>query len=402
MKRSDWTHGNAARLLENGDAFFPRVFEALGQARHVALLETFILEEDKVGRALCDALCACAGRGVRTVLTIDGFGSPGLSEDFLGRLTGAGVQVRIFDPGRSLFGQQLNLLRRMHRKLVVMDDAVAFVGGINFCADQLLDFGEMAKQDYAVELHGPIVARIRGFMARTAGIGAIDGMAGSSSLAAGSAAVLFAARDDKASPDGIEKIYRQAIRTARSRVCIANAYFFPGYRLFRDLCRAAGRGVEVKLFLQGMPDMKSVRFAARLLYGHLLRAGVEVHEYCARPMHGKIAIVDDGWATVGSSNLDPLSLALNMEANAVVVSRSFNAEVAARLASLETRCRPVRQDTLPLWNRWPPLGSFIVFHVLRWVSRVGAWLPRRRQRVQALGGRDGAGRRAHQRTPPLR
>ena len=402
MKRSDWTHGNAARLLENGDAFFSRVFEALGQARHVALLETFILEEDKVGRALCDTLCACAGRGVRTVLTIDGFGSPGLSEDFLGRLAGAGVQVRIFDPGRSLFGQQLNLLRRMHRKLVVMDDAVAFVGGINFCADQLLDFGEMAKQDYAVELHGPIVARIRGFMARTAGIGAIDGMAGSSSLAAGSAAVLFAARDDKASPDGIEKIYRQAIRTARSRVCIANAYFFPGYRLFRDLCRAAGRGVEVKLFLQGMPDMKSVRFAARLLYGHLLRAGVEVHEYCARPMHGKIAIVDDGWATVGSSNLDPLSLALNMEANAVVVSRSFNAEVAARLASLETRCRPVRQDTLPLWNRWPPLGSFIVFHVLRWVSRVGAWLPRRRQRVQALGGPDGAGRRAHQRTPPLR
>ncbi|WP_341892780.1 cardiolipin synthase ClsB [Variovorax sp. YR752] len=398
MKRSDWTHGNAARLLENGDAFFPSVFEALAQARHVALLETFILEEDKVGNALCDALCACAGRGVRTVLTIDGFGSPGLSERFLGRLTGAGVQVRIFDPGRSLFGQRLNLLRRMHRKLVVVDDAVAFVGGINFCADQMLDFGEMAKQDYAVELHGPIVARIHAFMARTAGI---DSSAGSPGSAAGTAAVLFAARDDKASPDGIEKIYREAIRTARSRVCIANAYFFPGYRLFRDLCRAAGRGVEVKLFLQGMPDMKSVRFAARLLYGHLLRAGVEVHEYCARPMHGKIAIVDDGWATIGSSNLDPLSLALNMEANVVVVSRSFNAEVAARLATLETHCEPVRRDTLPLWNRWPPLGSFLVFHVLRWVSRVGAWLPRRRQRVKALG--DGAGHRPpHNSPPPLR
>lgn len=397
MKRSDWTHGNAARLLENGDAFFPSVFDALAQARHVALLETFILEEDKVGNALCDALCACAGRGVRTVLTIDGFGSPGLSERFLGRLTGAGVQVRIFDPGRSLFGQRLNLLRRMHRKLVVVDDAVAFVGGINFCADQMLDFGEMAKQDYAVELQGPIVARIHAFMARTAGI---DGSAGSPRSAAGTAAVLFAARDDKASPDGIEKIYRQAIRTARSRVCIANAYFFPGYRLFRDLCRAAGRGVEVKLFLQGMPDMKSVRFAARLLYGHLLRAGVEVHEYCARPMHGKIAIVDDGWATIGSSNLDPLSLALNMEANVVVVSRSFNAEVAARLATLETHCEPVRRDTLPLWNRWPPLGSFLVFHVLRWVSRVGAWLPRRRQRVKALG--DGVGHRPPHSPPPLR
>ncbi|WPG39551.1 cardiolipin synthase ClsB [Variovorax sp. EBFNA2] len=400
MKRSDWTRGNAAQLLENGDAFFPRVFEALGQARQLALLETFILKDDKVGRALCDALCGCAGRGVRTVLTIDGFGSPGLSEGFLGRLTGAGVQVRIFDPGRSLFGQQLNLLRRMHRKLVVVDDAVAFVGGINFCADQLLDFGEMAKQDYAVELRGPIVGRIRAFMQRTANTDAAPPRA--PVARAGTAAVLFAARDDKASPDGIEKIYRQAIRTARSRVCIANAYFFPGYRLFRDLCRAAGRGVEVKLFLQGMPDMKSVRFAARLLYGHLLRAGVEVHEYCARPMHGKIAIVDDGWATVGSSNLDPLSLALNMEANVVVISRSFNAQVAARLAMLETHCEPVRQDTLPFWNRWPPLGSFIVFHVLRWVSRVGAWLPRRPQRVKALGGRADAGQGPRHRAPPLR
>jgi cardiolipin synthase len=399
VKHSDWTHGNTAHLLENGDAFFPRVFEALAQARHVALLETFILEEDKVGAALGDAMCACAGRGVRTVLTIDGFGSPRLSERFLSRLTGAGVQVRIFDPGISLFGQQLNLLRRMHRKLVVVDDAVAFVGGINFCADQLLDFGEMAKQDYAVELHGPIVARIHTFMARTAGIADRASMTGPSGSAPGSAAVLFAARDDKAAPDGVEKIYRQAIRTARSRVCIANAYFFPGYRLFRDLCRAAARGVEVTLFLQGMPDMKSVRFAARLLYGHLLRAGVEVHEYCARPMHGKIAIVDDGWSTIGSSNLDPLSLALNMEANVVVVSRSFNAEVAARLATLETHCQPVRQDTLPLWNRWPPLGSFVVFHVLRWVSRVGTWLPRRPQRVKALGG--GGGRHSH-RTPPLR
>lgn len=402
MKRPDWTHGNAARLLENGDAFFPGVFESLAQARHVALLETFILEEDKVGTALGDALCACAGRGVRTVLTIDGFGSPRLSGHFFDRLAEAGVQVRIFDPGLSLFGQQLNLLRRMHRKLVVVDDAVAFVGGINFCADQLLDFGEMAKQDYAVELRGPIVARIRAFMAQTAGMADMppspDPAANST---AGTAAVLFAARDNKASPDGIEKIYRQAIRTARSRVCIANAYFFPGYRLFRDLCRAAARGVEVKLFLQGMPDMKSVRFAARLLYGHLLRAGVQVHEYCTRPMHGKIAIVDDGWSTVGSSNLDPLSLALNMEANVVVVSRSFNAQVAARLATLAAHCEPVRPDTLPLWNRWPPLGSFIVFHVLRWVSRVGAWLPRRPQRVKVLSGSGSPGRRPH-RTSPLK
>jgi len=204
--------------------------------------------------------------------------------------------------------------------------------------------------------------------------------------AAGTAAVLFAPRDDKASPDGIEQIYRVAIRGARSRICIANAYFFPGYRLFRDLCAAARRGVAVTLVLQGMPDMKSVRFAAMLLYGHLLRAGVEVHEYCARPLHGKIAIVDDAWSTVGSSNLDPLSLALNMEANVFVESEDFTAQVAARLETMRRQCQLVREEALPFWNRWPLLGSFVVFHVLRWVSRIGTWLPRRAQKFATPGG----------------
>ncbi len=131
MRRADWTHGNAARLLENGEEFFPRVFHAIAQATEVVLVETFILCEDKVGIALAEALCASA-RGATTVLTIDGFGSPDLSDAFIARLTDAGVRVRIFDPGPAVLGQQLNLLRRMHRKLLVVDNRVAFVGGIGF------------------------------------------------------------------------------------------------------------------------------------------------------------------------------------------------------------------------------------------------------------------------------
>ncbi|MET3382571.1 MULTISPECIES: cardiolipin synthase ClsB [Variovorax] len=385
MRRADWTHGNAVRLLENGEEFFPRVFHAIAQATEVVLVETFILCEDKVGIALAEALCASASRGATTVLTIDGFGSPDLSDAFIARLTDAGVRVRIFDPGPAVLGQQLNLLRRMHRKLLVVDNRVAFVGGINFSADHLMDFGPMAKQDYAVELSGPIVGRIRKFMVKTAGSEGPDISGDAFDMhdsAGGTAAVLFAARDDKDSPDGIEQIYRHAIRAASTRIWIANAYFFPGYRLFHELCKAARRGVSVKLVLQGMPDLKSVRFAATLLYGHLLRAGVEVHEYCPRPLHGKVAIIDEAWSTVGSSNLDPLSLALNMEANVFVESEAFNRQVATRLQAMSAQCLRIRPESLRLWSRWPLLGSFIVFHVLRWASRIGTWLPRRVQKFK--------------------
>lgn len=119
-------------------------------------------------------------------------------------------------------------------------------------------------------------------------------------------------RDNAAHADDIERHYRIAIRAARRRIVIANAYFLPGYRLLKGLRDAARRGVEVTLILQGHPDMPWVTAATRSLYHYLLPAGVRIVEYCRRPFHGKVAVVDDEWATVGSSNLDPLSLWLNL------------------------------------------------------------------------------------------
>src|SRR5690606_37234668 len=141
----------------------------------------------------------------------------------------------------------------------------------------------------------------------------------------GEAAAIFVTRDNGRHRNDIEQHYLAAIRSARSEILIANAYFFPGYRLLRELRNAARRGVRVGLVLQGEPDMPMVRAASKLLYDYLLSAGVEIHEYCQRPLHGKVAIVDEDWSTVGSSNLDPLSLSLNLEANVVIRDRAFNA-----------------------------------------------------------------------------
>jgi cardiolipin synthase len=193
-------------------------------------------------------------------------------------------------------------------------------------------------------------------------------------------------RDNQQHRRDIEMQYRTALRLARRRVVIANAYFFPGYRLLKDLRRAARRGVQVDLIVQGEPDMAIVRFAASMLYAHLLRAGVRVHEYCKRPFHGKVAVVDDEWATVGSSNLDPLSLALNLEANVVVRDSGFAQQLRERLDALMAEsCTRVK---LPPPTRWSAalaqLRSFFVFHFLHRFPRWVEWLPRREPKVEPL------------------
>ncbi|CAM5794605.1 cardiolipin synthase ClsB [Rhizobacter fulvus] len=378
-----WTGGNDARLLENGEEFFPAVFEAIRSARREVILETFIVFEDKVGKELHAALLDAAARGVQIDVMVDGFGSSDLSGEYLGALTGAGVRVRTFDPTSRLFGVRVNVLRRMHRKIVVVDGERAFVGGINYSADHLADFGPQAKQDYAVELRGPIVDEIRQF-ARTA-IGAPAARRQPArSAPAGDVDALLVTRDNIDHPNDIERHYRAAIRSARKSVLIANAYFFPGYRLLREMRRAARRGVDVQLILQGEPDMPIVKTAAALLYEHLQRAGVQIHEYCKRPLHGKVAVVDEHWATVGSSNLDPLSLSLNLEANVVLRDRAFAQHLRGRLEHLIAHeCTQVKHLEHSGWRWWVNLRSAVVFHVLRrfpgWASR----LPRHRPTLAA-------------------
>ncbi|MDM0021560.1 cardiolipin synthase ClsB [Variovorax saccharolyticus] len=390
-----WTDGNRVELLENGEQFFPRVFDAIREARREVIVETFILFEDKVGEQLHAALCEAGRRGLKVDLLIDGFGSPSLSPEFISGLTSAGVKVRVFDPGKRFFGQRLNVFRRMHRKIVVVDGALAFVGGINYSADHLLDFGPQAKQDFAVALTGPIVSEIHRFVlhaiAVSGGKGAswfrrrIKEGASEANPPAGSAQVQFVTRDNRRHTNDIERHYLAAIRSARQRVVIANAYFFPGYRLIKAMRRAARRGVDVRLILQGEPDMPIVKVAASMLYHHLLHAGVRIYEYCERPLHGKVALADDQWSTVGSSNLDPLSLSLNLEANVIVRDKAFNQTLWERLdALMQHSCKRIEASDLSEWSSWRLVRSFFIFHLLRWYPSWVGWLPRHAPKLEPL------------------
>jgi cardiolipin synthase len=373
-----WTAGNAVDLLENGEQYFPAVFEAIGAARREVLIETFILFEDKVGLELQRMLVEAAQRGVRVDMTIDGWGSVDLSRGYLEKLAAAGVKVRVFDPRPRFLGMRLHMFRRMHRKIVAVDGEVAFVGGINFSADHLADFGPAAKQDYSVRVRGPLVPKIRRFALEQIGVEVEERLREHPpARRAGEMQAMLVARDNRQQRDAIERQYRAAIRAARKEVVIANAYFFPGYRLLKEMRRAVQRGCRVRLVLQGQPDMKIVKHAAGLLHGQLTAAGVEIFEYCKRPLHGKVALVDDEWATVGSSNLDPLSLSLNLEANVMIRAREFNAALRANLEKLVREdCRRLEPDgVLRRRSWWRVLLDTLAYHVTRRFPEWAGYLP---------------------------
>jgi cardiolipin synthase len=398
---SRWLPGNRIALLCCGEEYYPSVFQAIDTAEKEVLIETFIWFDDPVGRELRAALIRAAQRGAEVHVLIDGWGSPDLGDDFVQGLIDAGVRLRAFEPVRKLFGARINMLGRMHNKLAVIDGRVAYVGGINYAKDHVLALDpEQAKLDYAVRIEGPLVEQIQAFcrtnlstpqpprdmwLRRWRRLRQLRRDERMPSLDQGAVAA-FVTRDNHRHTTDIERHYRAAIRSAQNRILIANAYFFPGYRLVRDLRRAARRGVQVDLILQGNPDMPWVQRATMRLYEHQMRARVRIHEYTERPLHAKVAVIDDHWATVGSSNLDPTSLSLNLEANVIVRDNAFAAVLREALDGvLEQSCTPVQRSHPGRWrSAWIVLRSMVVFHALRRFPVWARWAHHARPRVVAV------------------
>lgn len=381
-----WREGNQIELLINGEEFYPRAFERIRAAREEVLLETFIINEDKVGLELQQVLIEAARRGVRVVIAVDGYGTANLGNDYVMALTREGIKVHVFDPSPKRFGMRTNLFRRLHRKIVVVDGELAFVGGINYSADHLGDFGDMAKQDYAVEVRGPIVRDLHGSTLRFLRPALAEpSPAQPSAKPVGDVRIMLLERDNDRHTTDIEEQYLAAFRTAKERLVVANAYFFPSYRVLRELRNAARRGVKVTLILQGQPDMLWVQGFSRLLYNYLLRDGVTIYEYCQRPLHGKVALVDQQWSTVGSSNLDPLSLALNLEANLFIDDPKFNQQLHEHLQQLSAEhCTHIQLERILRGYWWRAPLVFMCFHFLRLFPAIAGWLPAHRKNLQPL------------------
>lgn len=384
---SRWRDGNSAQLLINGEDFFAQVFDCIRRARKEVLLETFIIYQDRVGEALQRVLIEAASRGVRVIVTADGYGTADLDSEFVAQLLSAGVHLQLFDPRPKVLGVRTNLFRRLHRKLVVIDAEQAFIGGLNYSVDHLTDSGVSAKQDYALWVRGPVVADIYQSclnMIRPAARKTFSALPVSTGQR-GSARMLMSIRDNNDHTIDIEEQYLLAIRKANQRIIIANAYFLPSYRFLRELRNAARRGVKVCLILQGQPDLPLVRICSRMLYTYLLREGVLIHEYTQRALHGKVAVIDHEWSTVGSSNLDPLSLSLNLEANLFIRDPALNHQLHEHLLELvATHSKQISLKRAGRGQWWRAPLIFVFFHFLRHFPAIAGLFPAHALRLKPV------------------
>jgi cardiolipin synthase len=325
--------GNHVRLLRNGVEYFPALELALDQARHEIFVETYIFRNDREGARIATALMRAAGRGVLTHLVIDGFGSRDFPDDLRSRMVDAGVQILVFRPEVARLNLRRHRLRRLHRKLAVIDGRVGFCGGINII-DDFTDIAPdmLPRFDFAVQIEGPLmtdlVLTVRQLWVRLAWTNfkrqwrpVIRPEADRTPRGLHRAALVI--RDNLRHRRDIEAAYLVAMQEAKSEIFIANAYFLPGKTFRNALMEASQRGVRVVLLLQGRVENLLLHFATRALYGHLRSAGIQIHEYRKSFLHAKVAVIDGRWATVGSSNIDPFSLFLAREANIIVDNESF-------------------------------------------------------------------------------
>ena len=355
--------GNEAELLRGGDELVPRMLAAIQQAHAEVWLATYIFHNDATALALADALVAADRRGVRVRIVVDGFGSKASLPALRQRLAGSGVALAVFRPmDRWWHWFQPGQLRRLHQKLCVVDGETAFVGGVNIIDDRLdihHGLSELPRLDFSVQLHGPLVEPVahglrsiwsRAWLGRDFDDALLDYIPLRRRLRRWLAQLwrgpqrlpqavprmapvcaAFVMRDNLRRRRTIEHAYVDAIRGARERVELICPYFYPGQRIRVALRQAADRGVHVRLLLQGKVDYRLAAWAAEALYAELIGHGVEIYEYTPAYLHAKVAVVDGAWATVGSSNIDPLSLLLNMEAKVVLRDAGFTARLAGEI-----------------------------------------------------------------------
>jgi len=327
--------GNQIELLKNGKEYFTAVIQSIKQAKQSIFVEAYIFSHDATGEKILTALKEAAKKGIKVYLLLDGFGSRDLSQKIIDEIKASRIHFLFYHPKISPYQMKRISLRRLHRKMFLMDHKVAFVGGINIIDDMNVPNGKAPRIDYAAQLRGPVVPLISRSMVKLWKRVSWSHLENSNIPKHNPKEIPeypngkklnFIERDNFRHRRDIEKAYLHAIQNAKHDILIANAYFIPGKKFEKALIEASRRGVAVTLLLKGEMDY-FLSNATRAFYGKFLKEGISIFEYTKSFMHSKVAVIDSTWSTVGSSNIDPFSLLLAREANIFIVDKSFASQL---------------------------------------------------------------------------
>ena len=385
--------GNRIKLLRSGAEYFPALERAIDSAHREIWLESYIFADDATGRRIAAALTRAAQRGVKVRVLVDGWGAKFYLTPALERfMRDAGIELLKYRPEVAPWQFRSHRLRRLHRKLVHVDRRIAFVGGINVIDDMNTPGQKPPRLDFAVSVEGSLLPAIAQTMQRVWALVQLVQL-GTSQLPlfpererserVGTQTAKFVIRDNLRHRRDIEQAYLAAILRAKREIVIANSYFFPGITFRRALTDATTRGVSVTLILQAKVEYVLLHFASRAMYGQLLDAGIVIQEYHKSMLHAKVAVIDDTWATVGSSNIDPYSLLMAREANVFVRDRGFAGELKRALADMiKTGARPVAPQHWKSRSRLYKAAIWVAYGVVRLAMGFlgyggNEWFPRR-------------------------
>lgn len=369
--------GNKVTLLQDGPATYAAMYAAIGQARDHVNLESYIIEDDEIGGQFADVLLAAQARGVQVNLIYDSVGGFNTPKSYFERLTQGGVAVLEFNPVNPLLVKKEWLLNnRDHRKLLVVDGKVAFLGGINissvYSSGSILRRPgkehpeQLAWRDTHLQVDGPVVGEFQKLFLQTWQKQHGPELAKKDYFPVLKAQGKELVRAIGSTPDDpYSLIYLtliSAIGNAEKQVYLTNAYFVPDPQLLKSLVDAATRGVDVKLILPSQSDSAVVFHAGRAHYTELLQGGVKLYEREGALLHAKTAVIDGVWSTVGSTNLDWRSFLDNDEVNAVILGREF----AQRMQAMFNADLAASQAIdLPTWQQRP-----VELRVKEWMAQL--------------------------------
>ncbi|MCX7149884.1 MAG: cardiolipin synthase [Rhodocyclales bacterium] len=369
--------GNKVTLLQDGAATYPAMFAAIRKARDHVNMESYIIEDDEIGRQFADLLLEKQLAGIQVNLIYDSVGGFNTPKAFFDRLTAAGIAVLEFNPVNPFAGKTPWLINnRDHRKVLIVDGQTAFIGGINISS--VNSAGSVARRpakvagdgvtwrDTHIRIEGPVVGEVQKLFMQTWEKQRGKLLAPKAYFPELKAQGKEIVRAIGSTPDDpYSLIYLtliSAIGNAERQVYLTNAYFVPDPQLLKALVDAAGRGVDVRLLLPSKSDSEMVFHAGRSHYSGLLDGGVKIYERRGRLLHSKTAVIDGVWSTVGSANLDWRSFLDNDEVNAVILGREFGQQMQTVFAADLEASEAIDPEK---WKRRP-----LLLRLKEWIARV--------------------------------